>query len=35
MPRDVAIVVAAIVTPFVIFAAVLAWAEIRTRTIGK
>lgn len=31
MPADVAIVITAVVAAFVLFAAVLAWADIHTR----
>jgi hypothetical protein len=35
MPREVAIVIIAIVAPFIIFAATLAWADFRTRDIER
>jgi hypothetical protein len=35
MPSDVAMIVAAIVAAFVIFAIVLAWADRRTRNLGR
>ena len=35
MPREVAIVIIALVAPFIIFAATLAWADFRTRDIER
>jgi hypothetical protein len=35
MPANVAIIVGAIVTAFVIFGATLAWAEVQTRRIKR
>ena len=35
MPIETAIVVSAIMAPFIIFVVVLAWAEIQTRGIRK
>jgi hypothetical protein len=35
MPKDTAIVIAAIVTAFAIFALTLAWAELRTRGLKR
>jgi hypothetical protein len=35
MPTEVAIIVAAIVTAFIIFGVVLAWAEAHTRDIRR
>ncbi len=35
MPADVAIVIAAIVTAFLIFGAALAWTQIQTRQLNK
>ena len=31
MPTDVALTIAAITVPFIVFAAVLFWAEVQTR----
>jgi len=35
MPRDVAIVIAAIVLPFIVFAVALAWTDYRTSNSRK
>jgi hypothetical protein len=35
MPANVAIIVGAIVTAFIIFGATLAWAEIQTRKLNR